>query len=65
MSDSIQTCVKQMINDLYDELTATVCSCMAAGVPASALIVTEPQLKIDGFNASMVCHIGFNWELIL
>lgn len=48
-----------MIKRFYDELEATICSCMAAGVPASAFIVTEPQLQIDGNTASMVCHIGF------
>ena len=59
MSDLIQSCAKQMISDFYDELEATICNCMAAGVPASAFIVTQPQLKVDGHTASMVCHIGF------
>jgi hypothetical protein len=50
---------RDMINRFYDELSATICSCMAAGVPASAFIVTQPQLQVDGNVVSMVCHIGF------
>lgn len=57
--------MRRMQREFYDELEGVVLCAMAAGVPASAFVMTQPELKIDGFNASMVCHIGFNWGLKL
>lgn len=51
--------MRKMQREFYEDLEATICNCMAAGVPASAFVMTQPELKIDGFNATMICHIGF------
>lgn len=51
--------MRKMQREFYEDLEATICSCMAAGVPASHFVVTTPELRIDGFNATMICGIGF------
>jgi len=50
---------RKMQQEFYEDLEATILNCMAAGVPASQFVMTQPELKIDGFNAAMICGIGF------
>ena len=51
--------VRRMQREFHEQLEGVILCVMAAGVPASHFVMTQPELKIDGFNASMVCHIGF------
>lgn len=51
--------MRRMQREFHEELEGVILCAMAAGVPASAFVMTTPELRIDGFNASMVCHIGF------
>ena len=61
----INNIARGLMEEFFCELEATICNCMAAGVPASAFLVTDPELQLHGNIATVVCHIGFNWELIL
>lgn len=56
--------VEAMFDEFYSELDATICSCMAAGVPASHLILTQPKLdsSFDFSSYEISCYIGFRPE---
>jgi len=56
--------MRKIQREFYEELEGVILCAMAAGVPASHFVMTQPELKIDGFNATMVCGIGFK-EVIL
>ena len=55
---------KEMIQEFYDELDATICNCMAAGVSADQLILTSPDLTTMNHSVKIICHIGFKPESI-
>lgn len=50
--------VGDIIQELYDDLDATLCNIMAAGIPASHFVLTPPQIEFDGNSYNLFCHIG-------
>lgn len=61
MMQSRYEAFEDMLQEYFDDLDATICNCMAAGVSADQLILTQP--KMDHNFDSSVCvttYIGFS-----
>lgn len=53
----IQGFRNKLYNDFYEELEATICSIMAAGVPLSNIRISSPKLTIVDSIARLQGHI--------
>lgn len=57
--ESIRDITNKCIRDFYEEIEGVMCCCMAAGVSADQVIMSEPKIITDGYNVRMVCGISF------
>lgn len=63
MMQSRHQAFEDMIQEYYDELDATICNCMAAGVSADRLVLTTPKLDHNFDNSVCVtAYFGFKPE---
>lgn len=53
----IQGIRNKLYNDFYEELEATVCNIVAAGVPLSDICISSPKLTIVDNIARLQGHI--------
>lgn len=56
---TISDVANKMMRDFYEDLEGVICCCMAAGVSANQIIMTEPKMITDGYNATVACNISF------
>jgi hypothetical protein len=55
----IQGFRNKLYNDFYEELEATVCSVMAAGVSVSEIRLSTPKLDNKDYVFTLNCHMMF------
>lgn len=55
----IQGIRNKLYNDFYEELEATVCSIVAAGVSVSDIRLTRPNLNNNDYVFTLNCNIMF------
>lgn len=55
----IQGILNKLYNDFYEELEATVCSIVAAGVPLSDIRLSRPKLDNNDYVFTLNCHMMF------
>lgn len=55
----IQGIQNKLYNDFYEELEATVCSIVAAGVPVSDIRLSTPKLDNNDYVFTLNCHMMF------
>lgn len=55
----IQGIQNKLYNDFYEELEATICSIVAAGVPVSDIGLSRPKLETNDCVFTLNCHMMF------
>lgn len=50
---------RKILECLHEDMESTLLNCMAAGVPISNFIITEPEFKIENNECCVEFHIGF------
>lgn len=58
----LQSASRNAIVECYNEMEELCLAAMAAGVPASRLVIRHPQVKFDRFLVSIDGGVGFAQE---